>query len=53
MLKTQQDLMSIYKSPKYADDVKTWMMFGGDNEQCATLKDLEWCKRLDKLIAGF
>ena len=26
--------------------------FGGDNEQCATLKEMEWCKRLDKLVTG-
>jgi len=53
MLKSRHDLRSIYKSPKYDDDIKTWMMFGGDNEQFATLKNVEWCKKMDKLIAGF
>ena len=53
MLKNRQDLRSIYKSPEYDDDIKTWMMFGGDNEQFATLENLEFSKRLDKLIEGF
>jgi len=53
MLKTRQDLRSIYKSPKYDDDIKTWMMFGGDNEQFATLENVKWSKKLDKLIEGF
>jgi len=50
MLKTRQDLRSIYKSPGYNDDMKTWMMFGGDNEQFVTLENVEWSQRLDKLV---
>jgi hypothetical protein len=53
LLKTRQDLQSIYRSPEYEDDVKTWMMFGGDNEQFATLENVKWCKRIDKMIEGF
>jgi hypothetical protein len=50
LLKTQKDLRSIYKAPEYEDDIKTWMMFGGDNEQNATLENMEWCKKMDKMI---
>jgi hypothetical protein len=53
LLKTRQDLRSIYQSPTYDDDIKTWMMFGGDNDQNATLKDLEWTKNFEKLILDF
>lgn len=53
MLRSQDELRSIYRSPEYDDDIKTWMMFGGDNEQCATLKDMEFCKKLDKLVDAF
>ena len=38
---------------QHDDDVKTWMMFGGDNEQCSTLKEMEWNKRMDKLVTEF
>ena len=34
-------------------DLKTWMMFGGDNEQCATLENEKLSMRLDKLILEF
>jgi hypothetical protein len=53
LLKTQQDLRSIYKSPEYDDDIKTWMMFDGDNDQGATLENVKWCKKLDKMIREF
>ena len=53
LLKTRLDLRSIYKSPEYDDDIKTWMIFGGDNEQFATLENVEWCKKMDKPIVGF
>jgi hypothetical protein len=53
LMKTRQDLRSIYTSPGYDDDIKTWMMFGGDKEQFATLENVKWCKRMDKLVEGF
>jgi hypothetical protein len=53
MLKNRSELRSIYKSPQYDDDIKTWIMFGGDNEQFATLENVKFCKRMDKLIDGF
>jgi hypothetical protein len=30
-----------------------WMMFGGDNEQIATLENVIFSKELDKLIETF
>jgi hypothetical protein len=30
-----------------------WMMFGGDNEKFATLENVEFGKKIDKLIMGF
>ena len=53
MLKSQTDLRSIYKSPQYEDDIKTWMMFGGNNEEFSTLENVEWCKRMEKLFERF
>lgn len=53
MLRNREGLRSIYKSPEYDDDIKTWMKFGGDNEQFATLENVVWSKRLDKLMVGF
>ena len=53
ILKTRQDLRSIFKSPGYDDDIKEWMIFGGDNEQFATRENVELCKKRDKLIIGF
>jgi len=45
-------LKGICAVPEYDDDFKTWVMFRGDNKQFATLKNVEWCKRMDTLIAG-
>jgi len=53
MLKNRHELRSIFRSPKYDDDMKTWMMFGGDNEQFATLDNLKFCKKMDKLFEEF
>jgi hypothetical protein len=53
MLIIRQVVMSIFKSLGNNDDVKTWMMFSGDNEQFAILKNMEWSKRLDKRIMEF
>ncbi len=53
MLKSRSDLRSIYKSPKYDDDIKSWMMFGGNNEQFATLENVKLCNKMDQLIGVF
>ena len=53
MLRTRQDLRSIYKSLGYADGMKTWTMFGGDNEQSATLENMEWSGESINRLQGF
>ena len=53
MLQNKFDLRSLYRSPEYDDDIKTWMMFGGDNEQCATLAGLEVMKKMENRILSF
>jgi len=50
MLKIRQDLRSIYKSPGYNDDIKTWMMFGRDSERFATRAGLEDMKKMENRI---
>ena len=52
LLKMPNENHVLYRLSNYDNNIHAWMAFGGDNEQFTTLKNLEWCKKLDKLIEG-
>lgn len=49
----QDETQILYRSPTYDDDIKDWEMFGGDNDQFATLMELKDMKKLDILERKF
>lgn len=49
-LKKENEESELYRAPDYDEDIKTYMMFGGDNEQWSTLKSLKEMKRMENRI---
>ena len=52
-LKNRNEETKLYRAPDYDEDIKTFMMFGKDNEQWATLTGLEEMKRMENRILSF
>lgn len=52
-LKRENDESELYRAPDYDERIKTYMMFGGDNEQWSTLANLKEMKKMENRILSF
>jgi hypothetical protein len=43
----------LYRCPTYDEDIEDWEMFGGDNEQFATLEELKEMKKSEICYRNF